>query len=245
MQVENIHLGNTLVNNQGIKENTELVKLVTGVLNEEKSALKKLIDLECGGSSGCYDLGFILTQLVYEIKEQNFVNITNEFDKTILNRLAGLIDFGLEYGHKLKTDKIEEEFPLLRELINQKYENIEFLRLSYNDLQKYSCLYSKSEGEYWNKNLHLATNIENKIAFVKLKSEPNRIEVPLFSSKEISDNQEFEKEHIFKNDSIEISIKTILEKSNVMSTLKYSNNVSVKNGKELSKYKMISYCKDK
>ncbi len=245
MQVKNIHLGNTLVQNQGLKENGELVKLVTDVLNEKRSSLGKLIHFDCGGLSSCYDLGFILTQLIYEIGEQKFVTISNEFDKTSLHQLSDFIDVGLAFGYKMKPDKIAEEFPILRKLINQKTENIEYLRLSYSDIQKYSCLYSKSDEEYWNKNLHLATNIENKIAFIKLKSEPNRIEIPLFSSMKLLDNQEFDEEYIFKNDTVVIFIKTVSEKSNVMSTLKYSNNIKVKNGNEISNYKMISYCKEK
>ena len=105
-------------------------------------------------------------------------------------------------------------------------------------------MYSKSETEYWNKEIHLAVSFDDTVALLKLKSLSDRIRVPLISSNQLRDSQESEVEHLFKKDSIIISLRTKSIKSNVLSTKKYSNEVEVRYGRDKSNYKMIGFCRD-
>ena len=61
--------------NQSISENKELRLLIEQTLNKDETALAKLSDFWCGGASGCYDLGFIVTQIIYKLGVEDFVTM--------------------------------------------------------------------------------------------------------------------------------------------------------------------------
>lgn len=112
-EVEGIKIEETLYLHQDYETNKELCDLILRTLNKEKEGLEQLIHFPCGGGAGCYDLGFIVTQILYKFGEEDFKNIVVKLDSTDKNILEGLLRVGLEYGYKNKT--IENEFPDLAE----------------------------------------------------------------------------------------------------------------------------------
>ncbi len=125
-EVDGIIIGHTLSENQSLSHNKELKKLIKDALNHNEQAISKLTNFPCGGGAGCYDLGFVVTQIIYRIGEDEFNQMvlridSNDFNK---NQLQGLIRVGLEYGDNNNDGirdnrKIEKEFPTLNEIITQ------------------------------------------------------------------------------------------------------------------------------
>ena len=74
-----IILGSTLYENQTIANNRNLSNIINRCLNKESSAFLQLSDFWCGGGAGCYDLGYILTQVINRIGENEFINIVQNF----------------------------------------------------------------------------------------------------------------------------------------------------------------------
>jgi hypothetical protein len=79
----------------------------------------------CGGAAGCYDLGFIITQIIYRIGEKEFASMVKKLNKEETNSIEGLIMAGLEYGDndkdgKMDDKRIENEFPELQKLLKSK-----------------------------------------------------------------------------------------------------------------------------
>ena len=124
-KVNGIAIGNTLYENQTLEENQELRKLVRQTLNKDQNALVKLNDFWCGGGAGCYELGFIVTQIVYRLGENDFNTMLKKIDTKHLVGLESLIKVGLEYGDnnqdgKMDNKKFETEFPELLNILNTK-----------------------------------------------------------------------------------------------------------------------------
>jgi hypothetical protein len=121
-EVDGIIIGNTLYENQNFSDNRELRKLIHQILNKDDKSLSILNNFWCGGGAGCYDLGFIVTQIIYRLGEQEFINMVNKLSSEELIRLESLIEVGLEYGDndrdgKMDEKKIENEFPCLYKLL--------------------------------------------------------------------------------------------------------------------------------
>ncbi|TXF79227.1 hypothetical protein [Chryseobacterium sp.] len=79
----------------------------------------------CGGGAGCYDLGFIVTQIIYRIGENEFASMVEKLGREETNSIEGLIRVGLEYGDhdkdgKMDDRRIENEFPELHKLLKSK-----------------------------------------------------------------------------------------------------------------------------
>lgn len=79
-KVNGITIGNTLYDNQTLEENREVCKLIRQTLKKDQNALVKLNDFWCGEGAGCYDLGFILTQIVYRLGENDFNTMLKKID---------------------------------------------------------------------------------------------------------------------------------------------------------------------
>ena len=121
-EVNGIVIGHTLSENQSLSENRELIQLIKDALNLNKQAIPKLINFPCGGGAGCYDLGFVVTQIIYQIGEDEFNKMVLLLDTNDINELRGLVMVGLEYGDnnndgKSDNKKIEKEFPTLNEIL--------------------------------------------------------------------------------------------------------------------------------
>lgn len=98
--------------------NRTLVNLIKKTLRKDPKALIELSDFDCGGGAGCYDLGFVISQIVYKLGEKDFIKLT---DKLTFEQRQGIktdISAGLEYGDNNKDGKMDEttidkEFPAL------------------------------------------------------------------------------------------------------------------------------------
>src|SRR5690606_7644983 len=127
-EVDGIFIDHTLYESQSLEKNRKLRQLIRQTLNKDEKALAKLNDFWCGGGAGCYDLGFIVTQIIYKLGEKDFMTIVAKLDSNEINGLEGLIMAGLEYGDndkdgKMDNKKIKTEFPELLKQIETKREN--------------------------------------------------------------------------------------------------------------------------
>lgn len=120
---KDIVIGYDLYIHQDYSESRKLRRLIKHTLNQDKKALSDLIYFPCAGGAGCYDLGFVITQIIYRIGESNFLKLIEKIDKEKYPILLGFIRVGLEYGDHDKDGnvdnrKIENEFPGIYERIN-------------------------------------------------------------------------------------------------------------------------------
>ena len=127
-EVEGILIDQTLCVNQTLSKNKELRQLIKQTLNKDEKALAKLNAFWCGGGAGCYDLGFVITQIIYRQGEQEFMTMVDKLNYKEIRGLESLIMAGLEYGDndkdgKMDNKKIENEFPKLFELLKSKRQN--------------------------------------------------------------------------------------------------------------------------
>ncbi len=123
-EVEGIKIGDTLLVHQTQTQNQELIKAIQKTIKLDESGLDKLVNFECGGGAGCYDLGFVFSQIIYKIGEDKFVNLVRQIEPNKINGLKGLIEVGLEYGDndndgEMDNKKIELEFPNLNSILNR------------------------------------------------------------------------------------------------------------------------------
>ena len=70
-------------------------------------------------------MGFILTQIIYKIGEDEFIKMVLKLKKEEIVGLESLIRVGLEYGDnnkdgKMDDKKIQTEFPKLYKLLTDK-----------------------------------------------------------------------------------------------------------------------------
>lgn len=127
-EVEGILIDHTLYENRSFSEIRELRQLIKQTLDKDEKALAKLNNFWCGGGAGCYDLGFIITQIIYRQGEQEFMTMVDKLNDNEIIGLDGLIMAGLEYGDndkdgKMDNKRIENEFPKLFELLKFKRQN--------------------------------------------------------------------------------------------------------------------------
>ncbi|WP_378180294.1 hypothetical protein [Aquimarina sp. SS2-1] len=121
--VNGVVIGHTLLVHQTLKENRELKELILNSLNKEENAILDLKDFWCGGGAGCYDLGYIITQIIYRLGEDYFVELMSNLCEDQVKDLEFLIYAGLEYGDnnydgKMDDKRLENEFPKLYNLLN-------------------------------------------------------------------------------------------------------------------------------
>ena len=97
--------------NNSVNDNLKLQRLIKGVLAKDQSTLKDLIAYDCGGGAGCYDLGFIFSELVYKMGEDAFIQLTNDLNQEQKSTLEFYLRAGLEYGYSPNsTRNIETSF---------------------------------------------------------------------------------------------------------------------------------------
>ena len=98
--------------------------LISKALKKEKNAIVEIKNFPNGGAANSYDLGYVLTQIIYRIGEKDFADILRRIPKSERNEFEGLIAVGLEYGDndydgKMDNKRIETEFPKLTEILNE------------------------------------------------------------------------------------------------------------------------------
>lgn len=122
--VDGIIIGGNLYEMQTLSDNRKLCSIIKRTLNKDQHALVELTDYWCGGASGCYDLGYILTQIIYKVGEKEFINLIQGLPKNKKQELLSLIGAGLEYGDnnydgKMDDTTIEVAFPSLNKALNE------------------------------------------------------------------------------------------------------------------------------
>ena len=123
-ETNGIEIAETLYVHQDYKTNKELRKLINEALDQNEKAIPKLTNFPCGGGAGCYDLGFVLTQIIYQIGENDFNQMVLLLDTNEIKGLRSLIRVGLEYGDhnndgKVDDRRIEKEFPTLNTTLKE------------------------------------------------------------------------------------------------------------------------------
>ena len=96
--VDGVIIRNTLYENQDYSTNKRLCDIINRTLNKDKRALIELTEFWCGGAAGCYDLGYVLTQVINRMGEQEFIILVNGLTEKQKSEIGGLIEVGLEYG---------------------------------------------------------------------------------------------------------------------------------------------------
>lgn len=106
--VDGIIIGSDLYGMQTFSANRKLCSIIRRILNKDQRAIVELTDYWCGGASGCYDLGYVLTQIVYKVGEKEFINLIQGLPKNKKQELLSLIGAGLEYGDNNYDGKMDE-----------------------------------------------------------------------------------------------------------------------------------------
>ena len=123
--IEGIEIGVTLLENQSFAENKKLDTIIRKTLKGDYNSLRRLNHFPCGDGAGCYDKGFIITQIIYKIGENNFNKMVDNLDHKELYGIEDYIKTGLEYGDNNKDGKMdnkiaEKEFPILMKKLSGK-----------------------------------------------------------------------------------------------------------------------------
>jgi hypothetical protein len=123
--VEGIVIDNTLLLSQSLSDNKELCSIIQSTLKGDYNSLRRLNHFSCGDGAGCYDLGYVITQIIYKIGESKFNEMVDKLDRKELFVMEGFISVGLEYGDndydgKKDGKKAEIEFPKLMKKLREK-----------------------------------------------------------------------------------------------------------------------------
>lgn len=124
-EIEGIIIGNTLLENQTVEENKKLDTIILKTLNGDYNSLRRLNHFQCGDGAGCYDIGYIITQVIYKLGEAKFIKMVEKLDDRELYEIEDYIKVGLEYGDndydgEIDNKKIEIEFPRLFKVLKAK-----------------------------------------------------------------------------------------------------------------------------
>lgn len=105
LDIEGIHLGETLVESQTFMENFLYRNRVKKVLAGDSEALASLVMSDCGGGSGCYDHGEVLAKLLIRVGDAKFSQMVATLNEEEQSMLYALFEAGFEYGHfpKIKS----------------------------------------------------------------------------------------------------------------------------------------------
>jgi hypothetical protein len=123
--IEGVEIGKTLLENQNFAENKKLDTIIRTTLKGNFNSLRRLNHFPCGDGAGCFDKGFIITQIIYKIGENNFNKMVDNLDRKELYGIEDYIKAGLEYGDNNKDGKMdnkiaEKEFPTLMKKLSEK-----------------------------------------------------------------------------------------------------------------------------
>lgn len=121
--INGIIISDTLLSNQSFQENKNLNKIINQCLNKEFNGFKKLLEYNCGEGAGCYNLGYILTQIIFRIGEDEYIKVISKLSKKDQINLNSFIKVGLEYGdnnydEKMDNLRINDTFPKIVNFTN-------------------------------------------------------------------------------------------------------------------------------
>ncbi len=88
-------------------------------INQNENGLINLLEVSTDGESS-YEMGFIMSQIVYKIGEENFINMIKKLNSRQKSDIYSYIEVGLLYGDQnndgeFDDKRIEKEFPLIFE----------------------------------------------------------------------------------------------------------------------------------
>ena len=114
------------INNRSDLMSYKLKGIIDSAFRLESDAFIDFIELSntVDGESA-YDLGYVLTQIIYMIGEDEFLKTINNFTNDEKETLISFINVGLEYGDNdydniQDNRRIENEFPIIQQtLINK------------------------------------------------------------------------------------------------------------------------------
>lgn len=117
-------IGQTYIENQTYNENKRLDTIIQKTLKGDYNSLRRLNHFPCGEGADCYDKGYIITQIIYKLGEDNFSKMVNKLDQKELYGMEGYINVGLEYGDNNFDGKIDNlifknEFPKLYKTLKE------------------------------------------------------------------------------------------------------------------------------
>jgi hypothetical protein len=124
-KVDGILIVNTLFVHQSVSENNRMEKLINKTHKNNKNTIVNLTQFPNDGAASSYDLGYVLTQIIYRIGEEKFAKTIIDLPTKKLENIEGLITVGLEYGDtnydgEMDEMKIEIEFPKLHGILSEK-----------------------------------------------------------------------------------------------------------------------------
>ena len=114
------------INNRSDLISYKLKGIIDSAFRLESDAFIDFIELSntVDGESA-YDLGYVLTQIIYMIGEDEFLKTINNFTNDEKEILISFINVGLEYGDNdydniQDNKRIEDEFPLIQQSLIKK-----------------------------------------------------------------------------------------------------------------------------
>ena len=124
-EYKGIKIGANLFENQTIKQNKDLQGIIKELLDNKSDGLKKIIAFDCGGGAGCYDLGYVLSQTLNQIGENNFIKMCETLNYNQRQEINSLLEVGFEYGDnnydgKMDGTTLSKEFPKLSTKLYEK-----------------------------------------------------------------------------------------------------------------------------
>lgn len=104
-------------------EYQKLETLIHRTLNKDSQALYELSQFNSGDGESGYDLGYIITQIIFKMGEDEFIKLCDQLNDNQLVSVYGFIGVGLEYGHGIDPD-IHKTFPHLYQYLTKRLGNI-------------------------------------------------------------------------------------------------------------------------
>lgn len=123
LEVNDIFIGITLFNNQSYGSNYQLQQLIKKSLSKDADAFSKLNSFVCNEVEECKDFGFIISQIVHKLGDQNTALMVQKMDKIKRVRLSEYLALGLKYGDQDRDElpdnkQVAETFPEVYKLIS-------------------------------------------------------------------------------------------------------------------------------
>lgn len=108
-------------------EYQRLETLIHRTLNKDSQALYELSQFDCKGGAGCYDLGYIITQIMFKMGEKDFITMCDKLNNEQLQQVRAFMDVGLKYGHGIDPKNFATTFPLFSRYYKQRTTNNELV----------------------------------------------------------------------------------------------------------------------
>lgn len=94
------------------------------VLDRNEAGITELLSTDCGGGAGCYELGYVITQLIDKVGDEAFAAMIAGLPPEKLEKMAGYINVGLEYfdgtrRNRIDNQSVEATYPLVNQVLSK------------------------------------------------------------------------------------------------------------------------------